>query len=484
MAITYLNNISLDNNEIKNVKIDNKTTTQRNAMTPAKGHVIFNTTDNLFQFYDGSQWINLNDTDTDEEIQDLIGGMLTGNTETNIDVTYDDANDKINFVVSDSVIRGKISVGSEGSASGNGSLAYNNSTGVLTYTPPVLSGLSGDTDDISEGSSNLYFTNARARGAVSVTDSGGDGSLAYNSSTGVITYTGPSAAEVRAHISAGTGVGISNGQISIGQAVATTSDVTFNDVTVDGTLNSDDITASTVTISGNLTVSGTTTTVNTETIKLKDNIIELNSSLANNTAPSVNAGILVNRGSSSNVSLEFFENGDRWKFTNDGSNYYNIPLPTEYATLAAGEGIDVSAASGAVTVSAEDATASNKGIASFNSTDFSVSSGAVSLAKDPTITLTGDVTGSGTMTNLGSVSIATTVVNNQSYAETIGDGSATSFNIDHNLGTKDVIVQLYDVSSGDTVFSDVVRSTTSRVVVTFASAPANNDIRVLVSKCA
>ena len=483
MAITYLNNISLDNNEIKNVKIDNKTTTQRNAMTAAKGHVIFNTTDNLFQFYDGSQWINLNDTDTDEEIQDLIGGMLTGNTETNIDVTYDDANDKINFVVSDSVIRGKISVGSEGSASGNGSLAYNNSTGVLTYTPPVLSGLSGDTDDISEGSSNLYFTNARARGAVSVTDSGGDGSLAYNSSTGVITYTGPSAAEVRAHISGGTGVAISNGQISIGQAVATTSDVTFNDVTVDGTLNSDDITASTVTISGNLTVTGSTTTVNTETINLADNLILLNSNLGN-VAPTQNGGIEINRGSSTNTKLVFDEGADRWRFTNDGSTFYNIPLPTEYATLAAGEGIDVSAASGAVTVSAEDATASNKGIASFNSTDFSVSSGAVSLAKDPTITLTGDVTGSGTMTNLGSVSIATTVVNNQSYAETIGDGSATSFNIDHNLGTKDVIVQLYDVSSGDTVFSDVVRSTTSRVVVTFASAPANNDIRVLVSKCA
>ena len=58
-----------------------------------------------------------------------------------------------------------------------------------------------DTDDLTEGSSNLYFTNARARSAVSVTDSGGDGSLSYNSSTGVITFTGPSAAEVRAHIS-------------------------------------------------------------------------------------------------------------------------------------------------------------------------------------------------------------------------------------------------------------------------------------------
>ena len=61
--------------------------------------------------------------------------------------------------------------------------------------------LSVDSDAISEGSSNLFHTSARARGAVSVTDSGGDGALAYNSSTGVITYTGPSAAEVRAHIS-------------------------------------------------------------------------------------------------------------------------------------------------------------------------------------------------------------------------------------------------------------------------------------------
>ena len=58
-----------------------------------------------------------------------------------------------------------------------------------------------DTDSLSEGSSNLYFTAARSRGNISVTDSGGDGSLAYNSGTGVITYTGPSAADTRGHIS-------------------------------------------------------------------------------------------------------------------------------------------------------------------------------------------------------------------------------------------------------------------------------------------
>ena len=65
-----------------------------------------------------------------------------------------------------------------------------------------------DTDDLSEGSSNQYFTNARARSAISVTDSGGDGSLAYNSGTGVITYTGPSATEVRAHLSVASGSGL------------------------------------------------------------------------------------------------------------------------------------------------------------------------------------------------------------------------------------------------------------------------------------
>ena len=64
------------------------------------------------------------------------------------------------------------------------------------------------TTDLSEGS-NQYFTNARARGAVSVTDSGGDGSLAYNNSTGVITYTGPSASEARAHLSVASGSGLS-----------------------------------------------------------------------------------------------------------------------------------------------------------------------------------------------------------------------------------------------------------------------------------
>jgi hypothetical protein len=68
------------------------------------------------------------------------------------------------------------------------------------------------------------------------------------------------------------------------------------------------------------------------------------------------------------------------------------------------------------------------------------------------------------------------------FAASIGDGTATSYAVTHNLGTKDVSVQLYDVSSNDTVYADVVRNSTSQVTIGFTSAPATNDIRVLISK--
>ena len=63
------------------------------------------------------------------------------------------------------------------------------------------------TADLTENT-NLYYTDTRSRAAVSVTDTGGDGSLAYNNSTGVITYTGPSSSEARAHFSVAGGSGL------------------------------------------------------------------------------------------------------------------------------------------------------------------------------------------------------------------------------------------------------------------------------------
>ena len=62
----------------------------------------------------------------------------------------------------------------------------------------------------------------------------------------------------------------------------------------------------------------------------------------------------------------------------DSSNVYDVNLGTSLSFLG-GEGINTQVAGGTVTISAEDATDSNKGVASFSSDDFSVSSGAVTV---------------------------------------------------------------------------------------------------------
>ena len=74
-------------------------------------------------------------------------------------------------------------------------------------------------------------------------------------------------------------------------------------------------------------------------------------------------------------------------------------------------------------------------------------------------------------------SLAAVVQDINSYEVTITD-TAT---ITHGLGSKNVIIQLYDVSTGETVYADVVRASNDTATITFAATPSNS-IKVMVMK--
>jgi len=248
------------------------------------------------------------------------------------------------------------------SISATGSLSYNSLTGVMGFTQ-------GNTNTVAEGPTNLYYTTARAtadaKAAISVTDSGGDGSLTY--SAGVITYNGPTAAETRAHFSGGTGITISNGTVAI-------------DASGNPTLGS-------LVITGDLTVQGTTTSVSSQDVSTTNTFIILNSDEAG--TPSADSGIEVERGTATNKKFYWDEANDRWSTGID-------PL---YATSFVGN-----------------------------------ASSATVLDTARTIALTGDVTGSVSFDGSANASITTAIaddshnhiISNVDGLQTALDGKATT----------------------------------------------------------
>ena len=68
------------------------------------------------------------------------------------------------------------------------------------------------------------------------------------------------------------------------------------------------------------------------------------------------------------------------------------------------------------------------------------------------------------------------------YAANVGNASATSFALTHSLGTRDVIVLIYDNATYEQIYADVAMTSTTVVTVTFATAPASSAYRVVIKK--
>ncbi len=121
---------------------------------------------------------------------------------------------------------------------------------------------------------------------------------------------------------------ISTSSITQGNSNVTVTDTGTGTVTVsvDGS-TALTVTSAGVVVAGNLTVSGTTTTVDSNTVTIADNILTLNSDATG--APTQNAGVEVERGDEANTQIRWNEGSDKWTFTNDGAVYYPMAVSTD-----------------------------------------------------------------------------------------------------------------------------------------------------------
>jgi hypothetical protein len=167
-----------------------------------------------------------------------VTGDLTGNVTGNVTGTVSDISNHdtdalsegtTNLYFTDSRARAALSGGNTGT--GHGSLSYNSGTGAFTFTK---------------------VTSSDIRGELSAQKVSGDGNFSYDSTSGVFSYTGPSAGDTRAHFSADTSTGAAYDQstgvfslANIPNASLSYSDITVNGYTIalggSQTLDTDDI---------------------------------------------------------------------------------------------------------------------------------------------------------------------------------------------------------------------------------------------------
>lgn len=115
--------------------------------------------------------------------------------------------------------------------------------------------------------------------------------------------------------------------------------------------------------------------------------------------------------------------------------------------------------------------------AAVSGTDYVVPSGSITgNAATATKLQTGRTINGVSFDGSASITIPATV----KYATTVGDGSSTSIAVTHSLGTRDVVVAVYDASTFAEYDCDITRTSTSAVTLGFTAAPALNSLNVVV----
>ena len=409
MAIPFLNNITLSNNEVQNVKLHNTGSAPNNAA----GQIYFDTSDNLAKYYSNATdlWIDLKEYSFSNGT--YIGVTTTGTTAKPI------------FTLDISAVDGTAGAGER-------YLTKNNTWAEVAAIP-------GSTYDLSVQAGGSNTSVIRLAGSDATND---DVTISGTSTTVKVAEAG-------------------------------------NTITLD--LQDDVTIVNDLTVGGDINVTGSLNSYTTSELLVQDQYITLNSG---QTTPILDAFVKVERGAT-DVAIKWNEATDRWQFTNDGSTYYNIPISSEYdnfsfslevggssqevsnggtVTFAQGGGLSVSiGGDDTITYSHAD-----------TSSAASVDNSGLTVIQDITLDTYGHVT------QIGSADITsgvTSVITGREYATTITDTATVT----HSLGSRDVMVQLYDVTTYETVYADVERTTTSAVDVTFASTPTNS-IRVLITK--
>jgi hypothetical protein len=470
MARRFLTPIDLNKLELQNARIQNLSS---DPASPVAGQIYYNSVDAQLKYYNGSAsaWQVIGQSI--EQLEDAVADLLTAGS--GIFLDYNDgtgtltiANTGVTSVlgtaneVEVSASAGAVTISLPGtinaSTTGNANTATTLATARTISLGGDLSGsasFNGSTDitiNATVGANSValgtdttgdYVAGATAGTGINVSGSGGEGSTLTISNTGVTSVTG-TANEVTVSASAGA--------VTIGLP---------DDVTIGGSL----------VVTGDLTVSGSTTYLNTATLQVEDNKVVLNSGATG--TPTIDAGIEVERGDAPNAELFWDESEGKWTASN-GSASYALSLVGHTHTSS-----DITNFQEAV----EDvvgAMATDSGTVDLTYTDNGAGAGTLSAS----VILAASASYLSTTSGLAvdKISLGSALITDGFSRKVSANltGSATSYAITHNLGTRDVTVNVYDNATYETVETDIVRTDSNTVTVSFAVAPTSNAYRVVI----